>query len=194
MHWLFNFVYCVLIESVTCNFVQIIEFIQNKVRHTVWYSFSVMITFSGALSFKPCPAEPRFILFLKIVDPDQIASDEAIWSGSTVFHSDWKYMLINGILQVNRISCGDWERHKCLHCIHLACSYCCLGFCVWTTEKELLFRWLLDPSSESLLPESGTRLLEPRSQSRDMFLLTIKSKTGMLIGSHVSGRLIRMRN
>ena len=31
----------------------------------------------------PCPAEPRFIFFGNM-DPDQLASDKAIWSGSSL--------------------------------------------------------------------------------------------------------------
>ena len=33
----------------------------------------------------PCPAEPRYILPLQTVDPDQLASEEANWSGSALF-------------------------------------------------------------------------------------------------------------
>ena len=33
----------------------------------------------------PCTAEPGFIPFENTVGPDQLASNEAIWSGSTLF-------------------------------------------------------------------------------------------------------------
>ena len=33
----------------------------------------------------PCPAEPGFTLPLQTVDPDQLASEEANWSGSALF-------------------------------------------------------------------------------------------------------------
>ena len=32
----------------------------------------------------PCPAEPRYILPLQTVDPDQLASEEANWSESAL--------------------------------------------------------------------------------------------------------------
>ena len=35
--------------------------------------------------FNPCPAEPGYTLPLKTVDPDQLASEEANWSGSALF-------------------------------------------------------------------------------------------------------------
>ena len=37
--------------------------------------------------FEPCPIELGFILFEDIVDPDQLASDEANLSGSTLFYT-----------------------------------------------------------------------------------------------------------
>ena len=36
-------------------------------------------------SFNPCPAEPGYTCFANSVDPDQLASEEANWSGSTLF-------------------------------------------------------------------------------------------------------------
>ena len=33
----------------------------------------------------PCPAEPRYTLPLQSVDPDQLASEEANWSGFALF-------------------------------------------------------------------------------------------------------------
>ena len=33
----------------------------------------------------PCPAEPGYTLSLQTVDPDQLASEEANWSGSALF-------------------------------------------------------------------------------------------------------------
>ena len=33
----------------------------------------------------PCPAEPGYALPLQTVDPDQLASEEANWFGSTLF-------------------------------------------------------------------------------------------------------------
>ena len=33
----------------------------------------------------PSPAEPRYVLPLQTVDPDQLASEEANWSGSALF-------------------------------------------------------------------------------------------------------------
>ena len=33
----------------------------------------------------PCPAEPRYTLPANSVDPDQLASEEANWSGSALF-------------------------------------------------------------------------------------------------------------
>ena len=33
----------------------------------------------------PCPAEPGYTLPLQSVDPDQLASEEANWSGSALF-------------------------------------------------------------------------------------------------------------
>ena len=33
----------------------------------------------------PCPSDPGYILYVNIVDPDQLVSDEAIWLGSTLF-------------------------------------------------------------------------------------------------------------
>ena len=43
--------------------------------------------------------------FENSVDPDQLASDKAIYliRIHCVFHSDWKYKLTTGMLQVNRI-------------------------------------------------------------------------------------------
>ena len=73
-------------------------------------------------NFNPCPAVPKFILFENTVDPDQMASDEAIWSGSTLFSTlACKYMLITGMLQVNRMQleeeCSQW--FFCLSILHL---------------------------------------------------------------------------
>ena len=40
------------------------------------------------VQLNPCLSDPGFIFFLKInVDPDQLASDKATWSGSTLFSS-----------------------------------------------------------------------------------------------------------
>ena len=33
----------------------------------------------------PCPAEPGYTLPLQTVDPDQLACEEANWSGSALF-------------------------------------------------------------------------------------------------------------
>ena len=33
----------------------------------------------------PCPAEPRYAVFANSVDPDQLASEEANWSGPSLF-------------------------------------------------------------------------------------------------------------
>ena len=35
-------------------------------------------------SFNPCPAEPGYALLPDSVDPDQLASEEAYWSGSAL--------------------------------------------------------------------------------------------------------------
>ena len=47
--------------------------------------------------------------FRKHLDPDQLSSNEAIWSESTGFHSDRKYMFTTGMLQFNSINI---EVHK----------------------------------------------------------------------------------
>ena len=39
---------------------------------------------TGGLRVNLCPVESGFILFDNTVDPDQLASVEAIWSGSTL--------------------------------------------------------------------------------------------------------------
>ena len=42
----------------------------------------------GSLKVNPCPAEPGYTLypaFANSVDPDQLASEEANWSGSALF-------------------------------------------------------------------------------------------------------------
>ena len=44
--------------------------------------------------------------FGNIVDQDRMASDEAIWSGSTLFSPLNEWMLTNGMLQVNMIKYG----------------------------------------------------------------------------------------
>ena len=36
-------------------------------------------------SLNPCPAEPIYVLPLQTVDSDQLASEEANWSGSALF-------------------------------------------------------------------------------------------------------------
>ena len=36
------------------------------------------------LSINPCPAEPGYMVFCKSVDPNQLASEEANWSGSAL--------------------------------------------------------------------------------------------------------------
>ena len=56
----------------------------------------------------PCLAETQFIFFENNVDPDKLASDEAIMI-HTVFYSDYDYMLITGVLQINRIK----NREEC---------------------------------------------------------------------------------
>ena len=42
----------------------------NFVAHIYYIAVGIFLT--------PCPAEHRFILFLNTLDPDQLASDEAI--------------------------------------------------------------------------------------------------------------------
>ena len=38
------------------------------------------------IKVNPCPTEPRYAnAFANSVDPDQLASEEANWSGSTLF-------------------------------------------------------------------------------------------------------------
>ena len=37
------------------------------------------------IDLNPCPAEPAIPAFANSVDPDQLASEEADWSGSTLF-------------------------------------------------------------------------------------------------------------
>ena len=56
----------------------------------------------------PCPAEPRFTLFWNtLLDPDQLASHEAIRSGSTLFSTLIKNTLLTtGMPPVNRIKTG----------------------------------------------------------------------------------------
>ena len=39
----------------------------------------------GWKDFCPCSVEPRYVMVENIVDPDQITSDKAICSGSTMF-------------------------------------------------------------------------------------------------------------
>ena len=48
--------------------------------------------------------------FKNTVDSDQLASDDAIWSESTLFlHADWKYLLKAGMLmQGNRIKIVEY--------------------------------------------------------------------------------------
>ena len=41
-----------------------------------------MISF---LRFNPSPAEPGYVLPLQTVDPDELASEKANWSGSALF-------------------------------------------------------------------------------------------------------------
>ena len=54
-----------------------------------------------------CPAEPD-VFYLEIsVVPNQLVSDEAISSGSKLYFSDCKYILIFGMAQVNRIKIRD---------------------------------------------------------------------------------------
>ena len=36
-------------------------------------------------ALNPCPAEPGYTLTANSVDPDQLASEEANWSGSALF-------------------------------------------------------------------------------------------------------------
>ena len=37
------------------------------------------------ITLNPCPAEPGYTAFANSVDPDQLASEEANWSGSALF-------------------------------------------------------------------------------------------------------------
>ena len=57
----------------------------------------------------PCPVEPRFIFFFKknTVDPDQMASSEAIWSGITLFSTLIENDYNCKLLQVNNIKIGE---------------------------------------------------------------------------------------
>ena len=73
-----------------------------------FYALIVLIRSNMMLALhviKHCPAEPRFIIFWK-----HCRSRSAGFRRShliriyTDFHSDWKYMLINGMLQVNKIN------------------------------------------------------------------------------------------
>ena len=49
-----------------------------------------------------------YLFFKNTVDQDQLASDKAIWPGSTLFSTPIeKNMLTTGMLQVNRIKIGD---------------------------------------------------------------------------------------
>ena len=59
--------------------------------------------------FNPCPAEPGYILLLQTsVDPDQLASEEANWSGSALFAI--KY--VNSYQQSGSINLISWKFEK----------------------------------------------------------------------------------
>ena len=67
---------------------------------------------SGSLLFiNPCHAEPGYPAFANSVDPDQLASEEANWSGSALFAM--KYMNLQQ-LNPNQAN-SDWLKIRSGH-------------------------------------------------------------------------------
>ena len=70
----------------------------NLIRiHTVYPFLKMLQVQISWLLIKPYDQDPQFCSFFEsTADPDQLASDEAIWSGSTLFFTDRKFVLSTG--------------------------------------------------------------------------------------------------
>ena len=78
-HWMPRLIW--VFAERTCHFV---GFVMRWLISFLW-NLSTCKFWQITHELNPCPAEPGYTQPLQIVDPDQLASEEANWSGSAMF-------------------------------------------------------------------------------------------------------------